>query len=84
MTKAFFWEGHTKHTFEIPFRCFLPQKINNMILTGAPCHSAIRYCSWSCAISVVHATEEITGYAATSCIDKRIGPKELAWSGPYV
>lgn len=35
MTKTFFWDGHRKHTFEVPFRRFLPKKVDNLILTGA-------------------------------------------------
>lgn len=84
MTKTFFWEGHTKHTFEVPFRCFLPRKINNMILTGASLSfeyktlfMVMRNFPWCTQ------TGEIAGYAAARCIEKKIGPKEFEWSEPY-
>jgi hypothetical protein len=35
MTKTFYWGGHQKYTFEVPYRCFLPRGIDNMLLTGA-------------------------------------------------
>ncbi len=35
MTKTFYWDNHAKYTFEVPFRCFLPKKVKNLILTGA-------------------------------------------------
>ncbi len=84
MTKTFFWEGHTKHTFEVPFRCFLPKKIDNMILTGASLSfdyktlfMVMRNFPWCTQ------TGEIAGFAAARCIDKKIGPKELEWTTPY-
>jgi hypothetical protein len=84
MTKTFFWEGFTKHTFEVPFRSFLPRKIDNMILTGASLSFEYR------ALFMVMRnfpwctrTGEIAGYAAARCIEKKIKPKELEWTTPY-
>lgn len=84
MTKTFFWEGFQKHEFEVPFRCFLPKKINNMILTGASLSfeyrtlfMVMRNFPWCTQ------TGEIAGYAAARCIEKKVGPKELEWTTPY-
>jgi hypothetical protein len=84
MTKTFFWEGFVKHTFEVPFRCFLPKKIDNMILTGASLSfdyktlfMVMRNFPWCTQ------TGEIAGYAAARCIEKKIKPKELEWTTPY-
>ena len=35
MTKPFYWDSHAKYSYEVPFRAFLPKKIDNLILTGA-------------------------------------------------
>jgi hypothetical protein len=84
MTKTFFWEGFRKHTFEVPFRSFLPKKVDNMILTGASLSfeyetifMVMRNFPWCTQ------TGEIAGYAAARCIDKGIKPKELEWREPY-
>jgi hypothetical protein len=84
MTKTFFWEGFVKHTFEVPFRCFLLKKIDNMILTGASLSfdyktlfMVMRNFPWCTQ------TGEIAGYSAARCIEKKIGPKELEWTPPY-
>ena len=73
-----------RHTFEVPFRCFLPKKIDNMILTGASLSfeyrtlfMVMRNFPWCTQ------TGEIAGFAAARCIDKKIGPKELEWTTPY-
>jgi hypothetical protein len=79
MTKTF-WEGHKKHTFEVRCRCFLPKKINNVILTGGSVSFAyktlfmvMRNVPWCTQ------TGEIAGYAAARCIDKRSARR--SWSG---
>ena len=84
MTKTFFWEGFTKYTFEVPFRCFLPQKIDNMLLTGASLSfeyktlfMVMRNFPWCTQ------TGEIAGYAAARCVEKKIKPKELEWTERY-
>ena len=84
MTKSFFWDGYRKYEFEIPFRTFLPKKVNNLILTGASLSFSyetifmvMRNFPW-CTL-----TGEIAGYAAGRCIEKKIGPKELEWRRPY-
>lgn len=35
MTKTFFWDAFARYTFDVPYRCFLPKKITNLLLTGA-------------------------------------------------
>ena len=84
MTKPFFWDGYRKHEFEVPFRCFLPKKIDNLILTGASLSftyetifMVMRNFPWCTQ------TGEIAGFAAARCIDKKIKPKELDWTQPY-
>jgi FAD dependent oxidoreductase len=84
MTKTFFWDGHRKHEFEVPYRCFLPKKISNLLLTGASLSftyetifMVMRNFPWCTQ------TGEIAGYAAAQCIRKGISPKELDWTTPY-
>ena len=84
MTKVFFWDNHKPYTFEVPFRCFLPRKIDNMILTGASLSftyqslfMVMRNFPW------VTQTGEIAGFAAARCIEQKVGPKELEWTTPY-
>ena len=84
MTKTFFWEGHRKHTFEVPYRSFLPKGIDNLLLTGASLSFSyetifmvMRNFPWCTQ------TGEIAGYAAGRCIQKKVKPKELEWTTPY-
>lgn len=84
MTKTFYWDNHAKYTFQVPFRSFLPKKVNNLILTGASMSftyetifMVMRNFPWATQ------TGEIAGYAAARCIGKNIGPKELEWTEPY-
>jgi hypothetical protein len=84
MTKTFYWDDHAKYTFEVPFRCFLPKKINNLILTGASLSftyetifMVMRNFPWCTQ------TGEIAGFAAAQCVGKNILPKELEWTAPY-
>ena len=84
MTKTFHWDGYSRHTFEIPYRCFLPRKIDNMLLTGASLSftyesifMVMRNFPWCTQ------TGEIAGYAAALSIENNISPKELEWNTPY-
>jgi hypothetical protein len=84
MTKTFFWDEYRKHTFAVPFRCFLPKKVDNMLLTGASLSftydtlfMVMRNFPWCTQ------TGEIAGYAAGLCIEKKTRPKELEWREPY-
>lgn len=84
MTKTFFWGGHQKHTFEVPFRCFLPKAIDNMILTGASLSfdyktlfMVMRNFPWCTQ------TGEIAGFVAARCIESNIKPKEFDFKTPY-
>jgi len=84
MTKTFFWDAHRPYTFEVPYRCFLPKKINNLLLTGASLSftyetifMAMRNFPWCTQ------TGEIAGYAAALSVQQGITPKELEWRTPY-
>ncbi len=84
MTKTFFWDEHRKYQFEVPFRCFLPKKVSNLLLTGASLSftyetifMVMRNFPWCTQ------TGEIAGFAAAQCIAKGISPKELEWTAPY-
>lgn len=84
MTKTFFWDQYRKHTFEVPYRCFLPKKINNLLLTGASLSftydvifMVMRNFPWCTQ------TGEIAGHAAALCVEKGTSPKELEWKTPY-
>jgi hypothetical protein len=84
MTKPFYWDQSRKHTFEVPFRCFLPKGVRNLLLTGASLSftydtifMVMRNFPWCTQ------TGEIAGFAAARCIGKKISPKELEWREPY-
>lgn len=84
MTKTFFWGGHRKLEFEVPFRCFLPKGVDNVLLTGASLSFAydaifmvMRNFPWCTQ------TGEIAGYAAARAIEQGVTPKELEWRERY-
>jgi hypothetical protein len=84
MTKTFYWGGHRKHTFEVPYRSFLPKGVDNLLLTGASLSftyqiifMVMRNFPWCTQ------TGEIAGFAAGRCVDKNIKPKELEFDTPY-
>ena len=84
MTKTFYWGGHQKQTFEVPFRSFLPRGIDNMILTGASLSfdydtlfMVMRNFPWCTQ------TGEIAGHVAARCIEKKIKPKDYEFREPY-
>lgn len=84
MTKTFYWDEYRKHTFEVPYRSFLPKGISNILLTGASLSftyetifMVMRNFPWCTQ------TGEIVGFAAARCIEKKVTPKELAWTEPY-
>ncbi len=82
MTKSFYWDCYKNHTFEVPYRCFLPKKIKNLLLTGASMSftyetifMVMRGFPWCIQ------TGEIAGFAAARSAEKGISPKELTWTG---
>ena len=84
MTKTFFWDAQLSYTFEVPYRCFLPRKIDNLLLTGASLSftyetifMVMRNFPWCTQ------TGEIAGYAAGLSVERRIAPKALEWTTPY-
>jgi hypothetical protein len=84
MTKTFFWDAYTPYTFEVPYRCFLPKKVRNLLLTGASLSftyetifMVMRNFPWCTQ------TGEIAGYAAGLSLQQGITPKELEWTAPY-
>ncbi len=84
MTKIFFWDEYRKHTFEVPYRCFLPKGIGNLLLTGASMSftyevifMVMRNFHWCTQ------TGEIAGFAAARSIEQGVTPKELKWTEPY-
>ena len=84
MTKPFYWDSHAKYSYEVPFRAFLPKKVDNLILTGASMSftydtifMVMRNFNWCTQ------TGEIAGFAAARCIDRKCTAKELEWTEPY-
>jgi hypothetical protein len=84
MTKTFYWGGHQSHAFEVSYRCFLPKKVDNMLLTGASLSfdydtlfMVMRNFPWCTQ------TGEIAGYVAARCIEKKIKPKDYEFRAPY-
>jgi len=84
ITRSFFWNGHRKHTFEVPYRSFLPKAVDNLLLTGAS--MSFTYETIFMAMRNFHwcvQTGEIAGFAAARAIDRNVTPKGLAWTEPY-
>lgn len=84
MTKTFFWGGHTKRTFTVPWRSFLPKGIDNLILTGASMSFSyetifmvMRNFPWCTQ------TGEIAGFGAARAFERGTTPKALDWTEPY-
>lgn len=83
MTKTFFWDAHAKYSFEVPYRCFLPKEIDNLLLTGASLSftfetifMVMRNFPWCTQ------TGEIAGLAAARAVRQGITPKQLEWNAP--
>lgn len=83
MTKTFFWDAYTRYTFEIPYRCFLPREVDNLLLTGASLSftfetifMVMRNFPWCTQ------TGEIAGLAAARAVRQGITPKQLRWTEP--
>lgn len=83
MTKTFFWDQYAKYSFEVPYRCFLPKDVNNLLLTGASLSftfetifMVMRNFPWCCQ------TGEVAGHAAARAIREGTSPKQLRWTEP--
>jgi hypothetical protein len=83
MRKSFHWDCNKVHTFEVPYRCFLPQKVNNLLLTGASLSFAyetlfmvMRNFPWCVQ------TGEIAGFAAAQSVAQGIPPNQFKWTTP--
>jgi hypothetical protein len=82
-TKTFFWDAFTRYTFDVPYRCFLPKKIDNLLLTGASLSftfetifMVMRNFPWCTQ------TGEVAGFAAAECLRQGVTPKQLKWTTP--
>lgn len=83
MTKTFFWDAYKRYTFEVPYRCFLPKTVSNLLLTGASLSftfetifMVMRNFPWCTQ------TGEIAGHAAAESLRQGITPKQLSWTAP--
>jgi hypothetical protein len=83
MTKTFFWDAFAKYSFEVPYRCFLPKDVSNLLLTGASLSftfetifMVMRNFPWCTQ------TGEIAGHAAARAIGRGVGPKQIRWTEP--
>lgn len=83
MTKTFFWDCNKPHTFQVPYRCFLPKKVNNLLLTGASLSFSyetlfmvMRNFPWCTQ------TGEIAGFAAAKSVAQGIPPSQYKWTTP--
>lgn len=83
MTKIFYWDCNKPHTFQVPYRCFLPQKVNNLLLTGASLSftyetifMVMRNFPWCTQ------TGEIAGFAAAQSVKQGIPPNQYKWTAP--
>jgi hypothetical protein len=83
MTKSFHWDNGKPHTFEVPYRCFLPQKVDNLLLTGASLSftydtifMVMRNFPWCVQ------TGEVAGNAAAGSVAQGVTPKHYKWNTP--
>lgn len=83
MTNTFFWDAFARYTFDIPYRCFLPKKVSNLLLTGASLSftfetifMVMRNFPWCTQ------TGEIAGYATAQALRQGLSPKALKWEAP--
>ena len=83
MKKSFHWDNGKVHEFEVPYRSFLPRKVDNLLLTGASLSFAyetifmvMRNFPWCMQ------TGEIAGFAAAESLAKGIPPSRYKWSEP--
>lgn len=83
MTKTFFWDAYKRYTFEVPYRCFLPKTITNLLLTGASLSftfetifMVMRNFPWCTQ------TGEIAGFAAADALRQGVTPKQYQWRSP--
>jgi hypothetical protein len=85
LTRNFFWNGFRKHTFEVPYRSFLPKGVDNLLLTGASMSfayetifMAMRNFTWCTQ------TGEIAGYAAAKALAQNVTPKAFRFDERYI
>jgi hypothetical protein len=83
MTKTFFWDEYRKYSFEVPYRCFLPRTLDNLLLTGASLSftfetifMVMRNFPWCTQ------TGEIAGFAAADSLRLGINPAQYEWRKP--
>lgn len=83
MTKTFFFDQYKRYTFEVPYRCFLPKGISNLLLTGASLSftfetifMVMRNFPWCTQ------TGEIAGVAAARSLQEGVAPNRLRWTEP--
>jgi hypothetical protein len=83
MSKSFHWDCGKTRTFEVPYRCFLPQKVDNLLLTGASLSftydtifMVMRNLPWCVQ------TGEIAGFAAARSVAQGIPPRQYKWAEP--
>jgi hypothetical protein len=72
----------TVHEFDVPYRCFLPKRINNLLLSGASMSFSqeilfyhMRGFQWSLQSGEIAAT------AAVKSLEQGIAPKDYKWVG---
>jgi hypothetical protein len=74
-------EGSRNVTFDIPYRCFLPKKINNLLVSGdimSMEHAAFLHIR---SFGPAMRLGEVAGTAAALSVKNKVKPKELKWTG---
>jgi hypothetical protein len=71
------------YTVDIPFRAFLPKKINNLLLAGE-CLSSSYECFYiRRLIPACMRTGEVAGMAASMAVKQGITAKDIKWTSGY-
>jgi hypothetical protein len=72
------------YVVDIPFRVFLPKKINNLLLAGECLSSTYEMFYIRRLIPWCMRTGEVAGVAATMAVKQGINVKEIKWDTGYL
>lgn len=77
-------QSRKNYTVDIPYRAFLPKKINNLILAGECLSSTYDMFYIRRLIPWCMRTGEVAGTAATMAVKQGINAKEVKWTTGYL
>ncbi len=75
-------QGNRVLSFEIPYRCFLAKKVNNLLLAGDNISMEHEALLQMRGFGMAVRTGEVAGIASALSLRNKVMPKELKWSAP--